>query len=66
LSDIFNSILLIEQFTQDVSSFSAYEKDTRTRAAVERHLGIIGEAVGKFLRKSEENMIDNAHQIISM
>ncbi|MEQ8684469.1 MAG: DUF86 domain-containing protein [Imperialibacter sp.] len=66
LSDIFKSILLIEQSTIDVASFAAYEKDTRTRAAVERHLGIIGEAVNKFLKESGNNEINHAHQIISM
>lgn len=66
LSDIINSILLVEEFTSDTTSFSAYDKDTGTRAAVERHLGIIGEAVNKFLKESGENRINHAQQIISM
>ncbi len=55
LSDILNSIELIESFTQDLKSFAVYEKDLKTKGAVERHLGIIGEAVNKFLKESAAN-----------
>ncbi len=55
MSDIANSIELIESFTKDLKSFADYQKDLKTKGAVERHLGIIGEAVNKFLRESEEN-----------
>jgi uncharacterized protein with HEPN domain len=50
LSDITNSIELIETFTRDLKSFSEYQKDLKTKGAVERHLAIIGEAVNKFLK----------------
>ncbi len=66
LSDIINSIELIENFTKDLKSFTEYEKDLKTKGAVERHLGIIGEAVNKFLKESENNDLKNASQIISM
>ena len=65
LSDILNSIELIEQFTTDINSFDSYSKDLKTKAAVERHLGIIGEAVNKFLKESHEDL-KNASQIISL
>ncbi len=55
LSDISNSIELIENFTKDIKSFTEYEKDLKTKGAVERHLGIIGEAVNKFLKESKTN-----------
>lgn len=66
LSDIINSIELIESFTTGLKSFTEYEKDLKTKGAVERHLGIIGEAVNKFLKESETNELKNASQIISL
>lgn len=66
LSDISNSIELIEAFTKDLKSFSEYQKDLKTKGAVERHLGIIGEAVNKFLKESASNDLRNASQIISL
>ena len=66
LSDILNSIELIESFTKDLKSFADYEKDLKTKGAVERHLGIIGEAVNKFLKESESNDLKKASQIISL
>ncbi|MBX2897933.1 MAG: DUF86 domain-containing protein [Cyclobacteriaceae bacterium] len=66
LSDISNSIDLIEKFTKDLKSFGEYEKDLKTKGAVERHLGIIGEAVNKFLKESKTNDLKNASQIISL
>lgn len=66
MSDISNSIELIETFTKDLKSFSEYQKDLKTKGAVERHLGIIGEAVNKFLKESTTNHLKNASQIISL
>lgn len=66
LSDISNSIELIESFTIDIKSFTDYSKDLKTKGAVERHLGIIGEAVNKFLKESKTNDLKNASQIVSL
>ena len=66
LSDTSNSIELIETLTKDLKSFTDYQKDLKTKGAVERHLGIIGEAVNKFLKESETNDLKNASQIISL
>ena len=66
LSDISTSIELIESFTKDLKSFADYQRDLKTKSAVERQLGIIGEAVNKFLRESEGNALKNASQIISL
>lgn len=66
LSDISTSIDLIEDFTKDLKSFNEYQRDLKTKGAVERHLGIIGEAVNKFLRESKMNELVNASQIISL
>lgn len=53
LSDISTSIELMQSFTKDLKSFPEYQKDLKTKGAVERHLGIIGEAVNKFLRSQK-------------
>jgi uncharacterized protein with HEPN domain len=66
LSDIANSIKLIEDFTEGINTFNDYIKDLKTKGAVERHLGIIGEAVNKFLKESGTNDLKNATQIISL
>jgi uncharacterized protein with HEPN domain len=66
LSDILNSIELIEEFTRSIKSFSEYQHDLKTKGAVERHLGIIGEAANKFVRESVTNELTNAAQMISL
>ena len=43
LSDIFISIEFIEDFIADIKTFPDYQRDTKTKSAVERQLGIIGE-----------------------
>lgn len=48
LSDIHKAIGLIEDFVSDTPHFEDYSKDLKTQSAVERQLGIIGEAVKKF------------------
>lgn len=60
------SIELIENFIKDFKSFSDYQKDHKTKAAVERHLGIIGEVVNKFLKESDTDQLKNTSQIISL
>ncbi len=66
LSDILNSIELIEEFTKGIQSFAEYQSDLKTKGAVERHLGIVGEAVNKFLKEFAINRLNNASQIISL
>ena len=55
LSDILNSINHILSFTRVIDSFDQYRRNFLVKGAVERHLGIIGEAVNKFLKESKEN-----------
>jgi len=66
LSDIVTSIDLIAAFTQEINSFSEYQKDLKTKSAVERHLAIIGEAVNKFLKESTNNQLEYGFKIISL
>ncbi len=48
LYDIVYAIDLIDEFIAPISSYEQYDKDLKTQSAVERQLGIIGEAVNKF------------------
>jgi hypothetical protein len=60
LSDIEYSIILIEKFIMEYN-FSQYLNDLKTKSAVERHLGIIGEAVNNF-RKAENKELKHSKQ----
>ena len=64
LDDIIRAIELIEDFTNNISSFSDYTKDLKTQSAVERQLGIIGEAVNKFDLLHPEVSLKNARKIV--
>lgn len=64
LSDILQAIELIEDFTQSVLSFDEYVRDLKTQSAVERQLGIIGEAVNKFDLLEPDNSLMNARKIV--
>lgn len=66
LSDIFHSIELIESFVRSLNSFDEYQKDIKTKSAVERQLGIIGEAVNKFQKESKSFKLIHTSQIISL
>lgn len=64
LSDIYSSILLIEMFTNSINNFNEYNDDIKTQSAVERQLGIIGEAVNKFESIHPEFSIENSRKIV--
>ncbi len=63
LSDIEYSIGLIEEFLEDYT-FSEYQVDLKTKSAVERQLGIIGEAVNNF-KKTESIELSHSKEIIA-
>jgi uncharacterized protein with HEPN domain len=46
-NDIINSIILIEEFLGPINLFEEYTVDLKTKSAIERQLGIIGEAIKK-------------------
>lgn len=48
LSDIEQAIDLILDFTKSTTDFDEFKNDIKTQSAVERQLGIIGEAVSAF------------------
>ncbi len=52
LYDILNSIDEIESFFEDKpKNFLEYQKDIKTKRAVERNIEIIGEAVNRILKE---------------
>ena len=55
LADILQAIQMAENFAEGVTGFAAYQRDLKTKSAIERQLGIIGEAVNQF-RKEESNI----------
>lgn len=64
LSDILRAIELIEEFTFLVADFEEHVGDQKTQSAVERLLGIIGEAVNKFEIIHPESSLENSRKIV--
>jgi len=64
LSDILIAAGLIGEFLSDVPDFAGYQRDQKTKSAVERQLVIIGEAVN-FFRKESGIELKNSHQIVN-
>ena len=64
LSDILRAIELIEQFTKTTDNYNDYSADIKTQSAVERQLGIIGEAVNKFDKLLPDLTLENARKIV--
>ncbi len=63
LSDIEYAIGLIEEFLVDFT-FPEYQDDLKTKSAVERQLGIIGEAVNNY-KKLENVELSHSKEIIA-
>lgn len=65
LFDILQSIEEIESYYMDSPKiFSEYQKDIKTKRAIERNIEIIGEAVNRILKEDKNFEINNAKQII--
>ncbi|WP_202804241.1 DUF86 domain-containing protein [Pleurocapsa sp. PCC 7319] len=64
MSDIIRAIELIEIFMDGVDDFDEYVDDLKTKSAVERQLGIIGEAVNNFRKIELEFQLTNTRDII--
>ena len=63
LSDIQLAVLLIDEFLDGIENFTNYQSDRKTQSAVERQLGIIGEAVNK-IRQEEAEILSQTKQIV--
>lgn len=66
LFDILRSIELIEKFLTSVPDYHAYTADLKTQSAVERQLGIMGEAVQKFDRQFPELTLNRTRKIVGL
>ncbi|OQX81173.1 MAG: hypothetical protein B6D61_01055 [Bacteroidetes bacterium 4484_249] len=66
LSDIIQAIDLITDFTKSITNYNEYINDFKTQSAVERQLGIIGEAVNKFTSLHPEINLEHSSKIIGM
>jgi len=64
LLDIQQSIEEIFEFLGDHRDFFAYQKDLKTKKAVERNLEIIGEAVSRILKIDNNFPLNEARNII--
>jgi uncharacterized protein with HEPN domain len=65
LFDVLQSIIEIEGYFKDKPKrFDEYQKDIRTKRAVERDIEIIGEAINRILKKDAAFEINNAQKII--
>ena len=64
LSDIQYAISLIENFLQDMENYSSFATDLKTQSAIERQLGIIGEAANKFRQEDSNVILSNTKQIV--
>jgi len=65
LFDIKKSIDEIELFFEDEKRiFENFQRDLRTKRAIERNLEIIGEAINRILKKDNSIEITNARKIV--
>jgi uncharacterized protein with HEPN domain len=64
LFDILLSIEAIEEFLEGFDFFK-YQEDLKTKSAVERQLGIIGEAVNKFSKENPNYELINSREIVN-
>jgi uncharacterized protein with HEPN domain len=65
LYDILNALHEIEGFTGiNQFTYNLYQKDLRTKRAVERNIEIIGEALNRISQRDETIFISHARKII--
>jgi len=65
LADIKRSIVEINEFLPEEKNFLVFQKDLKTRKAIERNLEIIGEALNRILRINSDINITNARRIVN-
>ncbi len=64
LSDIKQAIAEINLFLPDKKDFYAFQRDLKTKRAIERNIEIIGEAVNRIIKFSPKFPITSASKII--
>lgn len=64
LSDIREAIREINQFLPEKRDFTEFQKDLKTKRAIERNIEIIGEAVNRILQVDSGVSISSARKIV--
>ena len=64
LKDIEQSIIEINEFLPEERNFFAFQKDLKTRKAVERNIEIIGEAMDRILKADPDFQITDSRKIV--
>jgi uncharacterized protein with HEPN domain len=64
LADIKQAITEINLFLPDKKDFYAFQRDLKTKRAIERNIEIIGEAVNRIIKANPKFPITNARKII--
>ncbi len=64
LEDIDRSINEINDFLPDKKEFLLFDKDLKTKKAVERNLEIIGEALSRILKEKPDIKITDTRKIV--
>lgn len=62
--DILNAIREIDSFFVDNKNFFIYQKDIRTKRAVERNIEIIGEAMNRILKQDSKIQLSNSRKFV--
>lgn len=65
LSDVLAAPELVDDFLLPIADFRSYQLDLKTKSAVERQLGIIGEAINKYRKLVDEPSLKHDKQIIA-
>ena len=64
LKDIEQAIIEINSFIPETKNFKDFQKDLRTKRAVERNIGIIGEAMTRILKVNPDISISHTRKIV--
>ncbi|HWZ02770.1 MAG TPA: HepT-like ribonuclease domain-containing protein [Mucilaginibacter sp.] len=64
LSDIKQAIIEINDFLPDKKNFFQFQKDLKTKRAIERNVEIIGEAANRILKRLPDIKITDIKKII--
>ena len=64
LEDIERAITEIDDFLPNPRNFLEFEKDIKTKRAIERNIEIIGEAMSRIIKLNPEIKIENSRKIV--
>ena len=64
LEDILKAIVEINEFLPADRQFSSFQKDLKTKRAVERNIEIIGEAMSRILKIKPDILISDSRKIV--